>query len=72
MSNDYPRPGINTQAAMRAAKNLEVWGVIVSVAETAGERGRAAQRVIKIAKDEMQRELRNMDRAVGKINEGKP
>ena len=67
----HPIPSEHVKAAMNATMSLNHWGAVVDLIE--GSAGsycscKAAQRVIKIAKAEMQRELKRMDAAVAKVN----
>ena len=68
---DYPKPSKDMRAAMVATMSLNHWGAVVDLLEgSAGNHcnNAAKQRVIKIAKAEMQRDLKRMDAAVGKVN----
>lgn len=70
MSN-HPLPSGPTLAAMHAAITLNQWGAVIDLLEGGGGNHcnyAAKQRVIKIAKSEMQRELKRMDAAVSKVN----
>lgn len=70
----HPIPSKPVRAAMNATMSLNHWGAVVDLLE--GSAGnycdrKAAQRVIKIAQAEMQRELKRMDAAVAKANAGR-
>lgn len=70
---DYPIPSKSMRAAMEAHTNLTVFASVVELLEgglLSGYQGLAHTRIITICKDEQQRLLKQMDKAVAAAQKG--